>query len=189
MTSPHLVVPVSDEDHVIGSPSARVTLLEYGDFECPNCGHAYPIVEAIRQRLGDELRFVFRNFPLQESHPHAERAAESAEAASAQGHFWEMHHQLYEHQNALDDEALHRYAAVIHLDLAKFDAELASGAYAPRVHRDFMSGLRSGVNGTPTFFINGVRFDGPWDDEQSFTVVLSSASADSERGAPTGRGR
>src|SRR5262245_34501152 len=100
--SARLAIPVNDEDHSIGSPTARITLLEYGDFECPNCGAAYPVVESIRRRMADDLRFVFRHFPLHESHPHAERAAESSEAASAQGHFWEMHHALFEHQSALD---------------------------------------------------------------------------------------
>ena len=115
--SAQLVVPVSDRDHVIGSSDAPLTLVEYGDFECPFCGMAYPIVEQMRERFGADMRFVFRNFPLRESHPHAEHAAEAAEAAGAQGKFWEMHHALYEHQRRLDDRALEEYASSLVLDV------------------------------------------------------------------------
>jgi protein-disulfide isomerase len=159
-----LTVPVSIErDHIRGNPDAPLTLLEYGDFECPYCGAAYPIVDQVRQRMGDRLRFVFRHFPLTQIHPHAEHAAEAAEAASAQGKFWEMHDMLYEHQKALDDLDLAQYATDLGLDVVQFQADLVGHAYAGRVREDFMSGMRSGVNGTPTFFINGQRHDDDYD--------------------------
>jgi protein-disulfide isomerase len=154
-----LTVPVSQRDHQQGPATALVTLVEYGDYECPYCGEAYPIVKEIKLRLGDRLRFVFRNFPLTQSHPHAEHAAEAAEAAAAQGKFWEMHDSLFEHQQALDDAHLVHYAAALDLDKEKFEREMTEHVYAPRVREDFLSGIRSGVNGTPTFYINGVRHD------------------------------
>jgi protein-disulfide isomerase len=154
-----LTVPVSQRDHQQGPATALVTLVEYGDYECPYCGEAYPIVKEIKLRLGDRLHFVFRNFPLTQSHPHAEHAAEAAEAAAAQGKFWEMHDSLFEHQQALDDAHLVHYAAALDLDKEKFAREMTEHVYAPRVREDFLSGIRSGVNGTPTFYINGVRHD------------------------------
>ena len=140
-----------------------MTLVEYGDYECPSCGQAYPIVKELQRRLGRQLRFVFRNFPLATAHPHAERAAEAAEAAASQGQFWAMHDRLFENQNALDDEHLVQYAVALGLDESRFVSELAGHVHAARVREDFMGGVRSGVNGTPTFFINGVRHDGPFD--------------------------
>lgn len=160
-----LTLPVGERDHAQGAADAPVTLVEYGDYECPHCGRAYPIVKQARRRLGGALRFVFRNFPLRESHPHAEHAAEAAEAAGAQGKFWEMHDRLFERQFALDDDNLVEYAGDLGLDAARVGSELAAGTYAPRVREDFRSGVTSGVNGTPTFFINGVRYDEPWDLE------------------------
>ena len=155
--------PVGPHDHVQGPAEAPVTLVEYGDYECPYCGEAYPVVKALQKRLGDQMRFVFRNFPLAQAHPHAEHAAEAAEAAGAQGKFWEMHDLLYENQDALEDEDLVRYARALHLDVPRFVKEMESGAYLERVREDFRSGVRSGVNGTPSFFINGARHDGPFD--------------------------
>jgi protein-disulfide isomerase len=146
-----------------GPPDAPVTLVEYGDYECPFCGAAYAIVKAIQERLGDQLCFVFRNFPLTEAHPHAEDAAEAAEAASGQGKFWPMHDMLYENQDALEPEDLVQYARSLRLDLPRFVKELSEHVWAERVREDFRSGVRSGVNGTPTFFINGVRHDGGYD--------------------------
>ncbi|MGC2442646.1 DsbA family protein [Candidatus Binatus sp.] len=154
---------VGANDHVQGPAKAPVTLVEYGDYQCPYCGEAYPIVKALQKRLGEQVRFVFRNFPLAEAHPHAEHAAEAAEAAAAQGKFWEMHDLLYENQAALEDEDLVRYAKLLHLDVPRFVKEMEAHAYAERVRADFSSGVRSGVNGTPTFFINGARHDGPFD--------------------------
>src|SRR5579862_1438401 len=152
--SAKLKPPVGASDHVQGPAEAPVTLLEYGDYECPYCGEAYLIVKALQNRLGDQVRLVFRNFPLAEAHPHAEHAAEAAEAAAAQGKFWEMHDMLYEHQDALEDADLARYAKALKLDLPRFIKDMENHTYVDRVRSDFTSGVRSGVNGTPTFFIN-----------------------------------
>jgi protein-disulfide isomerase len=159
-----LMLPVSEgRDHVQGPTDAAVTLVEYGDYECPYCGAAYPIIKEVQARMGGRLRFVFRNFPIATSHPHAEQAAEAAEAAAAQGKFWEMHDLLYENQKRLRDEDLRGYAEKLELDLDVFDRELVAHVHAARVHEDFMSGVRSGVNGTPTFYIDGVRYDDSYD--------------------------
>jgi protein-disulfide isomerase len=171
-----LSIPVSDSDHVEGAADAAVTLVQYGDFECPYCGQAYPIVKEIQSRVGSRLRFVFRNFPLVQSHPHAERAAEAAEAAAAQGKFWEMHDLLYQNQRALKDADLVRYAQELGLDADRLRSDLLQEKYRERVRQDFMSGVRSGVNGTPTFFINGVRHDGAYD-----SATLSDAIESAER--------
>jgi protein-disulfide isomerase len=171
-----LTLPVGERDHVLGPADAPVTLVEYGDYECPHCARAYPIVKQVRRRLGRRLRFVFRNFPLRESHPHAEHAAEAAEAAAAQGKFWEMHDRLFERQFALDDAYLLEYAADLGLDAARVGKELAAGTYASRVREDFRSGVASGVNGTPTFFINGLRHDDSWDVEPLVAAVEQAAA-------------
>ena len=170
--SGQLVPPVSERDHAAGDPNAPVTLVEYGDYECPHCGHAYPIVRSIQHRLGKKLRFVFRNFPLAESHPHARHAAEAAEAAADQGKFWEMHDLLYENQDRLEDEDLIGMARRLKLDAEAIATALEDGTWTARVREDFRSGVRSGVNGTPTFFINGERYDGAWPDEDAFVRVL-----------------
>ena len=155
-----LAVPVGERDHMRGRADAPITLVEYGDYECPDCGSAGPIVRGLRRRLGAQLRFVFRNFPRVEIHPHAQHAAEAAEAAEAQGRFWEMHDVLFEHQQALEDADLVRYAAQLGLDRKRFERELAEHVYAPRVHEDVLGGLRSEVDRTPTFFLDGVRQGG-----------------------------
>lgn len=155
-----LTHPIAERDHIQGPTNARIHLVEYGDFECPFCGEAYPIVKAIQQKLGKELCFTFRNFPLTKAHPHAEHAAEAAEAAGAQGRFWEMHDLLFENQDALDDRDLFRYAEMLRLDVPRLMTEVRTGAHLHRIREDFSSGVRSGVNGTPTFFINGERYDG-----------------------------
>jgi protein-disulfide isomerase len=174
--TPELTLPVSaDRDHIQGPADAAVTLLEYGDYECPFCGAAYPIVKEAQSRMGDRLRFVFRNFPISTSHPHAERAAEAAEAAASQGRFWQMHDLLYENQKRLDDADLHDYAEQLGLDVDAFDGDLARHVHAERVREDFMSGVRSGVNGTPTFYINGSRHDGGYELE-SLVAALEQAS-------------
>jgi protein-disulfide isomerase len=169
-----LTMPVGDRDHAQGPANAPVTLVEYGDYECPHCGRAHPIVKDVQRRLGKKLRFVFRHFPLATIHPHAEHAAEAAEAAAAQGHFWEMHDAIFEHQDALDDRHLAGYASAIGLDAARLEEELAGHTHAPRVREDFMSGVRSGVNGTPTFFINGDRYEGSW-EAAPLTAALTAA--------------
>jgi protein-disulfide isomerase len=161
-----LTMPVSeDRDHIEGPADAAVTLVEYGDYECPYCGAAYPIIKEVRARMGERLRFVYRNFPITTSHPHAEQAAEAAEAAASQGRFWQMHDLLFENQKRLGDQDLHAYAERLGLDVEPFDKELAEHAHAARVRDDFMSGVRSGVNGTPTFYINGARHDDSYDVE------------------------
>jgi len=161
-----LTVPVSpDRDHIQGPLDAPATLVEYGDFQCPYCGKAYPIVKEVQARMGDRLRFVFRNFPITTSHQYAQHAAEAAEAAAAQGKFWEMHDALFENQPRLDDADLRRSADRVGLDLERFDADMAQHAYAERVREDFMGGVRSGVNGTPTFYVNGARHDDAYDVE------------------------
>jgi protein-disulfide isomerase len=172
-----LTVPPDEErDHIQGPSSAAVTLVEYGDYECPFCGQAYPIVKEIQERMGERLRFVFRNFPISTSHPHAEHAAESAEAADAQGRFWDMHDLLYERQERLTDEDLRAYAEEIGLDVERFDKEMAEHVHAGRVHEDFMSGVRSGVNGTPTFYINGVRHDDSFEAPVLLDALEAAAS-------------
>jgi len=171
-----LTLPVGERDHIQGPPAAPVTLVEYGDYECPHCKRAYPIVKEIRGRMGSRLRFVFRNFPLRESHPHAQHAAEAAESAGAQGRFWEMHDRLFERQFALDDESLVEYAGDLGLDVQRFRKDLTAGAYAPRVREDFRSGVTSGVNGTPTFFINESRHDGAWDPEPLLAALERAAA-------------
>jgi protein-disulfide isomerase len=171
-----LTLPVGARDHAQGRDDARVTLVEYGDYECPHCGRAYPIVKEVQRRLGPKLRFIFRNFPLSESHPHAQHAAEAAESAGAHGRFWEMHDVLFEHQQALDDRHLVGYAAALGLDAAVFEQDLRAHTYKTRVREDFTSGVRSGVNGTPTFFINGVRFDESWDPDTLTDALKAAAS-------------
>jgi protein-disulfide isomerase len=156
---------------VAGPDQAPLTLVEYGDFECPHCGRAYPIVKQLQQQLGKKLRFVYRHFPLTKMHAHAQHAAEAAEAAAAQGAFWQMHDRLFERQFALEDENLVEYAQELGLDADKLSGELAAGTYRNRVRDDFMSGVKSGVNGTPTFFINGVRHDGDYDVASLLTAL------------------
>ena len=171
-----LVNPVSDTDHIQGVPDAAVTLLEYGDYQCPYCGAAYPIIKAVQKRLGASLRFVFRNFPLNQAHPYAELAAESAEAASAQGKFWEMHDALYEHQTELGQPLIETLVKRLKLDSKRFAADLESRKFQAHVKHDFMGGVRSGVNGTPGFFINGERYDDSWDEAPLTAALLKAAS-------------
>jgi protein-disulfide isomerase len=182
---PRLVLPVGPRDHIQGPVDAALTLVEYGDYECPYCGEAYPIVKEIQRRMGSRLRFVFRNFPLGNMHPHAALAAEAAEGAAAQGRFWEMHDILYEHQSALGEPDLEGYARSLGLDAKRFATELARHAHTERVREDFMSGVRSGVNGTPTFYINEVRHDGSYDVGELLGALEHAASPE----AAPGRGK
>jgi protein-disulfide isomerase len=172
-----LTPQVSQRDHQRGPETATVTLVEYGDYECPSCGSVYPLVKELKLRLGDRLRFVFRNFPLTQSHPHAEHAAEAAEAAAGQEKFWEMHDYLFEHQQALDDTHLVHYADALNLDREIFMREMTEHVYTNRVHEDFLSGIRSGVNGTPTFFINGVRHDDSIERETLISAIEAAMSS------------
>ena len=176
MSAGQLSPPVGSHDHAAGPNDAPLTLVEYGDLECPYCRMAHPIVKAAQRALGDQLRFVFRHFPLKEIHPHAPHAAEVAEAAGAQGKFWEMHDIIFENQHAMEDADLVRYAKSLGLDAERVAGDLAAGTYTKKVRDDFRSGVRSGVNGTPTFFVNGHRFDGTWADERSFIAALREAA-------------
>ncbi len=152
-----------EHDHISGSADGSIRLLEYGDYECPFCAEAQPIVKEIQRRLDDDLLFAFRNLPLTNIHPDSEHAAEAAEAAGAQGNFWGMHHILFENQRALDDEDLAVYATELGLDETRVIREVTASVYTPRIREDFKSGVKGGVNGTPTFFINGERYDGARD--------------------------
>lgn len=172
----HLNPPVGAHDHAQGPENAPVTLTEYGDFQCPDCGDAYPVVQQMQQMFGERLRFVFRNFPLNDIHPYAEHAAEAAEAAGAQGKFWPMHDTLFTHQRALHDPQLAQYAQQAGADPAAVTQALADGTFAKRVGEDLQSGERSGVQGTPTFYINGIRFDGDWTSDE-FPAALRAAGA------------
>jgi protein-disulfide isomerase len=173
-----LTPPVSESDHAQGSANAKVTLVEYGDYECSYCGRAYPIIKQLQEELGKQLRFVFRNFPLGEAHPHAQHAAIAAEEVGLHGEdaFWQMHDTLYENQDALEDEDLAGYAEELGVPANELAAAFAGGPSAQRVRADFRGGVRSGVNGTPTFFVNGERYDGNWTDLDSFVSALKGAA-------------
>jgi protein-disulfide isomerase len=177
--SVNLSLPVSkSRDHVQGPDNAPVTLVEYGDYECPYCGQAYPIIKQVQDNLGVNLRFVFRNFPLTQVHPHAQKAAEVAEEAGAQNKFWDMHDYLYEHQQALGDKDLEKYAGIIGLNLDKFNDDIRNHIHAPRIREDFLSGIQSGVNGTPSLYINEIRYDGSWDLDSLMQILTSIINND-----------
>ena len=160
-----LTIPVTADDHNQGDADAKCTLVEYGDYQCSYCGEAYPIVKQLQDHFGADLRFVFRNFPLSEIHPNAEHAAETAEFAGANGEFWPMHDLLYQHQAALNDESLLALASRLRLSEDELREAFHAGTYQSWVRKDFSGGVRSGVNGTPTFFLNGQRHDGGFDFE------------------------
>ena len=154
-----LTVPPSGADHAIGPAHARVTVVEYGDFECPNCKQAAPAVKLLLERFAGRVRFVYRHFPLEEVHPHALHAAEAAEAAGAQGKFWPMHDLLFENPHHLKLPQLRDYAQRLELDMVRYDADMADTVYLQRVREDIEGGRASGVRGTPTFFLNGAVQD------------------------------
>ncbi|MGD0540062.1 MAG: thioredoxin domain-containing protein [Tepidisphaeraceae bacterium] len=158
-----LVEPVTEQDHALGPETAPVTVVEYGDYECPSCLNAVPIIGEVRRSLGDRLRFVFRHFPLSSVHPHASAAAEAAEAAADQGKFWEMHEALFGHQGELAELDLSHLALTLGLEIYKFESSRSREQHRLRIRADFEGGIRSGVNKTPTLFINGRRYDGPVD--------------------------
>ncbi len=168
-----LSLPVGPEDHVRGLATAPITLVEYGDYQCPYCGQAFPIVERLAKDLGDRLRVVFRNLPLVQVHPRAQAAAEEAEAAEMQGKFWQMHDTLFQNQDDLSDSALEHYAREIGLDLGQLAEDLASERPRRRVDADLEGAIRSGANGTPTFYVNGLRYDGSWQFEPFFEYLTS----------------
>ena len=150
---------VSDYDQSLGDPESRIVLVEFGDYQCPHCGHAHPLIKRLLRERGDDFLFVFRNFPLQESHPDALMAAHAAEAAAKQGKFWEMHDLIFDRQNDLDESVYDEFAEELGLDSVQLRADMDSDDILEKVATDFESGIRSGVNGTPTFFINGAIAD------------------------------
>lgn len=155
--------PISAQDHIIGSTNAVIELLEYGDYQCPYCGRAFPIVKRIQEVFGDDLKFVFRHFPLTKIHPLAKTASMATEAAGLQGKFWEMHRMIFENQRRIFKTALLEYAGNLHLNLEQFESDLDNAVLIEKVESDFESGLRSGVNATPTFFVNGEKYTGNWE--------------------------
>ena len=173
----HLGVPVSERDHSQGPATAAVTLVQYGDYECPYTRQSTSIVRAIQQQLGDKLRFVFRNFPLTEIHPHALHAAFAAEAAAAQGKFWQMHDYIFHHQHTLEDSDLEQFAEAVGLDMPQFARDMAERPYLSRIEEDLKSGIRSGVRGTPTFFINGVLYPGSWEQEALLAALEETGAS------------
>ena len=172
---PRLTLPIGGRDHIRGPESAPYVLLEYGDYQCPYCRAAQGVVEQLLVAAGDEIRYAYRHFPLSQIHPQAALAAEAAEAAGAQGRFWEMHELLFQHQDRLTPHDLLGYASALRLDVQRVALELERNVHRQRVREDFLSGVRSGVNGTPTFFINGVRHNGGW-DLQSLLEALREAA-------------
>ena len=175
-----LADPVTDDDHVQGQPAAVVTLVQYGDYECPYTRLSRHSVHQLRREFTDNLRFVFRHFPLEEIHPHARAAATAAEAAGTQTDFWTMHEYLFEHQKALDDTDLTKYAIALGLDPGRFERDRRSPEVARRIERDLESGQRSGVEGTPTFYVNGIRHDGGYELERLRSAILASMQRKSE---------
>ena len=168
-----LTVPVGNRDHIQGSPDAPITLVEYGDYECSDCSHAHRMLQELKRRIGDRMRFVFRHFPLRQQHPHAQKAAEFAEAAGAEGKFWAAHDYLFEHQQKLPSPDFWRNAAeTLGLDAAAVLNALENKTYEAHIREDFTSGMRSGVNGTPTYYINGVRHEDPNADDTAETLIV-----------------
>lgn len=166
-----LVLPVGKRDHLLGAARAAVTLVEYGNYECSHCAQTERIVAQLLQRLNGDLRFAYRHFPRGRLNSASQRAAEAAEAAGAQGKFWAMHRLLLEHTHHLDDATIALCAVTLELDIPRFLSDLKLGVYAAKVREDFQSGLRSGVNGSPTFYINGVRHDDYWDVDTLLTAM------------------
>ena len=173
---PELTRPVDARDHIQGNVAAPITLVEYGDYACPACRDAEWIVKAILQVMPAEVRVVFRHFPLRQAHPQAQHAAEAAEAAGTQGKFWEMHDYPFERQQHLGDTELLLYGAEIGLNTERYNDELVREVYTSRVHADLISGIRSGVSDTPTFFINGARYDGPVPFETLLAAVQAAGA-------------
>jgi protein-disulfide isomerase len=179
---------VSERDHVWGPPNAPVTLVEYGNFECIHCGRAYPVIKGVQKLLGDSLRFVFRHFPTVRTHPHSLRAAEASEAAGAQEKFWDMHNELFTHQQALEDSHLLRYAKRIGLDTERFAREMTENVFIQPIEADYQRSLfDEHVTGTPTFYINDVRYTGAT-DVKSLLVAIKQADTEGHIRLPEGSG-
>jgi protein-disulfide isomerase len=166
-----LLLPVRATDHSHGPEDAPYTLVEYGDYECPDCGRLYIVLRELQNDIGNRLRVVFRHYPLSGIHHHAQQAAEAAEAAGAQGKFWEMHGLLFERQAALRTRDLIRYAEEIDLDTELFRNDLKQQTYRDQVRADFIAGVQNGVNHTPGLFLNSVRYDSAWDTESIRTLL------------------
>lgn len=166
-----LKIPVGSNDHIQGNAKAACTLLEFGDYECPNCGAAYELVKEIQQHFGNRIRFVFRNFPMTRIHANAQAAAEVAEFADSHGQFWKMHDLLFENQTRLGEELFTELATKLSFDSSELHRALANKIFADRVAADFSGGVRSGVNGTPTFYINSLRYDGAMDYETMVRAI------------------
>lgn len=173
-----LKVPISLTDHIQGPRSAPITLVEYGDYECGHCGMAHPIVKLVQKHFGKKLRFVFRHFPMSQVHPNAQDAAETAEFAGAHNRFWEMHDSLFENQDRLGLPLFFALAAALGLSDVELREALLTRKFAPKVREDFLGGVRSGVNGTPTFFINNHRHEGSYAFEELAEAVQSSLYAE-----------
>jgi len=171
-----LTVPTGKNDHIQGDDNAPLEIVEYGDYQCPYCGMAYPIIKQVQKELGKKVKLIFRNFPLSQMHPNAMNAAGAAEAAAKQGKFWEMHDKLYENQESLEPLDLDRYAQELDLNMNQFGKDLSSPEVANRIDSDFNSGMHLGVNGTPTFFVNGVRYDGDWELKPFLDFLRHSAA-------------
>ena len=172
-----LKAPVTSRDHILGPANAPVTLVEYGDYECPHCGAAHPIVKLVLEHFGKNIRFIFRHFPLSQVHPSAQAAAESAEFAGAHGRFWEMHDGIYENQDRLGLPLLFALASALGLSEASLREALVNGTYAEKVKGDFLGGVRSGVNGTPSFFINGQQHLGSYAFEELVAAIAMQLHA------------
>jgi protein-disulfide isomerase len=169
-----LIPPVNTADHIKGNPDSAVILVEYGDFQCPHCGAAHPIVKKIEESFQGKLAFVFRHFPLAESHPYAQAAAVASEAASIQGKFWQMHELIYDNQSKLGLEMLLQLAEHLKLDMKRFQHDFKDPKLFEKVEADFESGIKSGVNGTPSFYVNAIKYNGPYDFD-SLSRAISNA--------------
>lgn len=172
-----LKISVTDEDHIQGSSEAPITLVEYGDYECPYCGKIYPIIKELQKHYGHKLRFVFRNFPLNEMHPFAEVAAETAEFAGKRKLFWEMHDSLYENQAQLSGAFILELTESLGLSGKELEMALEKKTFLQKIREDFLGGVKSGVNGTPTLFINEARYNGPMDLEGLIEKIDSLLSS------------
>ena len=170
---PHLKPAVSVTDHIQGNPDATVTLVEYGDYQCPHCGHAYPIIKKLQRHFGGKLRFVFRNFPLESIHPFAFPAAIATEAAAKQNKFWEMHDAIFENQNNLDEHLFQELAKELDIEISQFNEDCSKQEVILKVENDFESGVHSGVNGTPSFFLNGSKYNGANEFDELYEAINS----------------